>query len=824
MWMKSRKRTLLLGACLFTAILIAGLLLANGERFTAHAPAKQTSLESEPAASKEIETSDTSAISEAPAVAQTTPVVHAFRTDSATEQVLWQDGKRVVFAQNGQLIYSSAAESAAEQTLYTWKTPLSSQAWLNGEYLLIGTQLIGGEGSGERGSWFVIRISDNPIVLVDQKSFFGPDDILSIGMAEKPRLFFVQWRNAEAVDEYVLDPSYKGWERVEGGGIDLASGARSRTAAVPYQLAEPKVIQLGDESTVYAFSEESGTIVYYTKPYFMVRRYDGYDLTDAKLMPFLDGRTTQVIGLLKDGSGKEWMSFLNYDPRLLQLDGRIWSEEWQALNEWTFTHASADQLEVLQYEEGNGASAHPPSYRQFKTDGAKLVSAQQSLLTYEAAGKKQLIEWRDLINTAGAPKDRVWASPLQDSIDFEVKQEPRPPWDAELTSHKIVAHKLEERNANAPVPDDLLEALDEVNRDGDYGASKTFRKFGSDWYVLVDRQFYAYQDGQMNLLGEMPITLTVEIGEAAGAVGASDYIRLDDGWLVADTEASRVVKLNDRLQVVAELEVSHPYRLELRGSKLQVTSYAQTMVTDTSLKQSRVVSQSFQAAAKKELEEHEFWPEEWFRDSKSGLTWYYLNGFLYQYKEQSKRYRSFYLGVNENARAHVHIISYKGEVNVLLDHRLERFDRQGRWIGSLPIPRGNPDGIYDTTPQGESSLVMDEASGSLYLVQGYRIMRIDLNEHTAEMVFRQDYSDISKLSLYKGVLYLVLHSNQQDFYSRLQEGDTAMTNMNTEIVAIDLAQHDVKRYSVEGYYDAVRVGSGAESALHMDLIQYQANN
>ncbi|SEO75352.1 hypothetical protein SAMN05518847_110136 [Paenibacillus sp. OV219] len=313
--MKSRKWAFLLGVCLFAVLLIAGLLLTTGERFTAYAPAKQTSHEIAPVTPTPIETdtSDTPAVSETGTVS----VLHAFRTDSVEKQVLWQVGKQTIFVQNGQLIYGSGAEAASEQTLYTWNAPLSSQAWLNGEYLLIGTQLISGEGNGDgyRGSWLIIRTSDNPAVFGEQKMFFGPDDLLSTGLAKEPSLFFVQWRNAEMVEEFVLDPSQKQWKKVEGGGIDISSGAVSRTAAEPYQLAEPKVIQLAGESTVYVFTEPSGMIVYYTKPYYMVRRYDGYHLLDAQLMPFLDGRTSQVIGLLQDQSGKEWMSFLSYDPR-----------------------------------------------------------------------------------------------------------------------------------------------------------------------------------------------------------------------------------------------------------------------------------------------------------------------------------------------------------------------------------------------------------------------------------------------------------------------------------------------------------------------------
>ncbi|WP_147306852.1 hypothetical protein [Paenibacillus taihuensis] len=821
--MKSRKRAFLMGFGLFAVLLVAGLLPGYGGRFTAHAPEKQPVPESVPVTSNEAATA--AKMTESLAVPEEAPLTHSFQTDSAEKQVLWQDGKQAIFVQNGQLINTAGTESAAEQTIYTWPAPSSSQAWLNGEYALIGTQLIASK-DGNRGSWLLIRIADQPAILGEQKMFFGPDDVLAMGSAKEPRLFFAQCRNAESISEYVLDPSRKQWERVEGG--DFLAGAVKRTGAVPYQLDAPKVIQLTDQSTVDVFTEASGSIVYYTMPYFMVRRYDGFEVLDAKLIPYLDGQPPQILGRLKDQSGHAWLSFLNSDPMpiLLQPDDRLWEGEWRALDGKTFTRASANRLEVLQYGQGDDAKAGiPSSYRQFATAGAKLVSAAQSLLTYEKDdGKKRLLDWRDVVYSAGAPQEQVWASPLQESMDFIVKQEPRPSWDTAIKSHKVVAPKAEELNTNASVPDDLLAALDQVNREGDYAAAKTFRKFGSDWYVLVDRQLYAYQDGQMNLLGEMPVTVVHEIGEGVSGHGARDFIRLEEGWIVADTEGSRVVKLDDRLQVMAELEVPQPYMLDLRENRLQIASYAKTVVTDPTLKKSRSVTQSFQSAAKGDQAAHDFWPDEWYRDLKRGLTWYYLDGFLYQFEERSGRYRAFYLGVNINARAHVHIIPYNGEVNVLLDHRLERFDRGGKWLGTLPFPRGNPDSIYDRTPQGENSLVMDEASDSLYLVQGYRILRIDLKEQTLQMVFGQNDADIGKLMPYKGRLYAVLHSNQADIDRHLQEGDAATTSMNTEIVEIDPAKKSVHRYIVEGYYDAIRVGRGSESAVHMDLIQYTASN
>ncbi|WP_219834971.1 hypothetical protein [Paenibacillus sp. R14(2021)] len=250
-----------------------------------------------------------------------------------------------------------------------------------------------------------------------------------------------------------------------------------------------------------------------------------------------------------------------------------------------------------------------------------------------------------------------------------------------------------------------------------------------------------------------------------------------------------------------------------------------SLSVDSALKLKDRAAQPYVSTRSKKKVASDFLPQQWYRDAKSGLTWYVVLDWLYQYDEGKQTYRSFYLGMNENARAHARIIPYQDEVLVLLDRRMERFDRQGHRISTLAYPRVQPDGIYASTPQGENSWVMDEAAGTIYLVQGYRVLGIDLKRNEARTVFRQSFADIGELLVHKGSIYFLLHSNQMDFDRQGQSnGKEASAKMVTEVVRLGRQTLGLHRYFVRGFYDVLRLdtasGSGEEALPGMVLTGY----
>ncbi len=736
-----------------------------------------------------------------------------FDTDPAEPYVIWRQDSEALYVQNLRLVYTTDGEE--ERVLHEWKKPLSAQAWRNGDLVLIGTQLIDGNSDeeGYRGQWLALRIAPEPKVVAEENIYFGPQEVMTAKYAEQPRMFYAAVRNGERFSEYVFDPAAIGeWIRI-----------RYELSAEPWQPPEmpvqsdslerfefKHVLPMPNGEAVYAYHDDTGSFIYYKErdlyPYF--GRTSGYTLEDAKWIPFVDD-APQVLGKLRDSAGGHVMAFLGHgDP--LPLESKLWEGDWQALNDRVFVRALSENLEVVQYPDPNITDDRTPHAASFSTKGWQWVSSEGSLATYEANGGKRYISYYDLANSVEAAPESIWLSSL---LDYKVKQEERVNEAVRYDMHMIPEWDYPGDNTNSEIPDALREAVSEVHMDGDYGFARTYRKFGDRWFVLVDRHFYEFKDGRLSAIGDMPVTIMVRVGEASGGQGPMDFALVGDDWFVADTEASRVLKLNDRLEVQAELEVPNPYKLTIRDERVEIATTSEHWTANLALELLNKGPLPYVSTAKmKKQPIEQFWQQQWYKDSQSGLAWYYLQGWLYQYLDQEQVYRSFFIGFNENDMAQVRILPYRDEVLVLLDRRLERFDRAGNRLGAIEFPRSRPDGIYDRTPQGENSMYLDAESERLILVQGYRVLEIDLASGETRTIFRQNYADIGELIPHDGghSLYFLLSGNENYRYIRREREDRAAgVNMYSEVVRIDLRGGHVQRFVVDGYYDKLRLEDNA---------------
>lgn len=752
----------------------------------------------------------------------------AFTTASTQAQVLWQDGRNRIYVQNNRLY--AAADGKSDRSLHDWEGQRgrTAQAWVNGEYLLLGTQLIeaGSAEEGHRGEWMALRLESTPEVMGIEPMFFGPEETLTVKAAEEPRLFVLAVRNGDGFTEYVFDPALpeERWTRIETTYLDLD----------PQELKMPdktdSLLEIGganryamaDDATLYEFKDASGSLLYATQPYTIAKRFVDFELTDARKIKFLDrgpDDDTRIFGKFRNAKGEEWMSFADNSFYRFSLEPRLWEEAWDAIDEFTFVRLMPEKLEALRFElnSENSRVASRTRYREFPIHEGYQVSAQGSLLRFERGGDLRFMTWRDLVNVDPLDERTLLQAPLQ---GYAVKEEPRPTTVTESVDGRILEGSFEgsyEENANADIPNELRDALQEAYPSGDYGRSNTFRKVGSDWFVISDRVLATYKDGKMTEIGALPLTISIEVSEGFGGHGARDFARVDGGWVVADTEASRVLKLNEELEIVAELAVPMPYGLSVDGNRLRIASLAHAWVTDMELRQLSKEPQPFVPFGGAKLTEHKFSPQEWYEDRETGLIWYTFNGLLYQVDESRKQYRSFYIGNKENALGRARIVPRGDEVRVLLDRKLERFDRHGDWLGSLAYPRVQPDGIYDHTTQGEGSLIFDEAKDVYYLVQGYRVLCIDMKRGEAKTIFRQNHADIGKLARDGDKLYFLLRSNEEDRYTRrIQLNDSAsspVAPMNTQLVEIDVRTFEVRRSFVEGFIDIMAVNAGTGIVL-----------
>lgn len=745
------------------------------------------------------------------------PPSEPFDPDTAEPLVLWKKDHSSIYVQNSHLNYSS--DGVDERVLYTWEHSLPTQAWVSGNALLIGTQLIdsSSEQEGHRGAWISVQTQPTPAVTELDNIYFGPQQVLAITAANEPSLFLVMARNGISnFSEYIVAPSHKEWIPNNSPRTFTPDPKEPGSDNQLRYFKNEHTFHLPGGPDVYTFSDEYSSLLY-IQPYLFVWRFTDYSLIDVKQMLSSEGQTSRLVGRFNNEAGDEAISILNESFAYMPYEPRLWEGEWQDLNSYAFTRITPEQIEVIAYKEDAPFDTNIPTYSHFPTTEGRLTAVKGTLAEYDVQGVTKYISLYDLVNTKDTSASHLWSSPLK---GFVVKKEERPAYIPPYFSYEIPEWSYQDYNTNDSIPQELLNEIGEVRIEGDYGYAKVFRKYGSQWFALYDRYFYEYTDGQLYELGELPITVKVMIGEAAGGLGAMDFVRWRDAWFIADTEGSRVIKLNDKLEVEAEFAVHNPYQLTADGDQLHIASVAGQLTVDSQFKLLNTKQLPFESTANKKKAMFEgFMPQQLYVDTTSGLTWYYLGGFLYQYDAKKQRSRSLYTGYTVNMRAHVKIIPYKDEMVVLLDHRLERFDRQGNWLSTLAYPRSTPDGIYDTTTQGESTLIVDESSELYYLVQGYRILAIDLARNEVNTVFRQNYADIGSLIRHGNSIYFLLYGDLLDIYNqRTQQFPNEMPY--TEIVKIDMPTQTISRSVVDGYYSTFDMEGNAGDEPSFVLTSY----
>ncbi|WP_337100200.1 hypothetical protein [Paenibacillus sp. YIM B09110] len=736
------------------------------------------------------------------------PPAEPFAPDTAEPLVLWRKEQSSIYVQNSQLYYSS--DGVDEQVLYVWEKALPTQAWVSESALLIGTQLIdsSSEQEGHRGAWISVQTQPAPAITELDNIYFGPQQVLAVTAANEPRIFLVMARNGVSnFSEYIVAPSHKEWisndRRISFTPDPNEPGTNNQLR----YFSNVHVFPLPEGSSIYSFADDYSSLLYFQSAHPYALRYIDYSLTDVRQVFSLNEHGNRLVGRFSNEVGDEALSFLDLSFEYMPYEPRLWEGAWQTLNNYTFTRAASEKIEVIQYKEQTPFDANTPTYAAFPTGEARLITTKGALAEYNVRGKTEYISLYDFVNTEEASPGHLWISPLK---KFAVKNEERPAYTPAHFSYEIPEWSYQDYNTNKPVPEELIDTMREVRPGEDYGYAKVFRKLGAQWFMLYDRYFYKYIDGELSEIGELPVTVTVSTGEAFSGRGAMDFVRWKEAWWIADTEASRVIKLNDKLELEAEFPIHTPYHLTADGEQLHITSIAGRSTVDDQFKLLNTKSLQFESTANKKKTMFEgFMPHQLYEDTSSGLTWYYLDGSLYQYEAKKQKSRSLYIGYTINAQAQVKIVPYKDEIIVMLDHRLERFDRQGNWLSTLAYPRSIPDGLYGMTTRGEGNLMVDEASQLHYLIQGYKILAIDLAHNEVNTVFRQNYADIGPLMRHGNNIYFVLHSDLEERYRQLVQQEETSRPLYTEVVKIDMQTQAVSRSVVDGYYSTFEMEGNA---------------
>jgi len=612
------------------------------------------------------------------------------------------------------------------------------------------------------------------------------------------------------------------WRSVNQGLHDTVALPRQALSNKFQPFISEKIIDVGNAVKAYVYTDGIGSIVYTEQPFELVKRYVGYDMIDAKLMKFVDG-TELVLGHFRNEAGEELFSLLNDGSSSnLPVDTRLLTGAWVALNYSTFALISDHQIEIVMYNNGYDRIDNEPQYKQFSTNVATLMGSNGSLVQYEVEGETRYLSLYDLVHTRNADFQSLITTEL---IEYKMESLDRYSYEFVLETHPILEMVSFAVNTNEVVPEELDRAIDAIYEEVDYSFAKTYRKIDDLWYVIVDQKLYQYTNNKLVEIGTLPISMTTRIGEGFEGYGVKDFLRINGKWIFTDTEASRIIMLNDKLEVEKELAVHLPYQLSFEDDHFLVASPTWQYTVDKNFNLIEKKKLGFESSVDRNVVEAEYFrPMQYMKDKETGLTWYFLHGYLYQYYEQKQQYRTFYIGHDVNARGTERIIPYGDEILVMLDTRLERFNRQGQWLGVIDYPRTEPDGIYDSSPEGENSYILNEVTGVIYLVQGYRIISIDLNTNVVSTVFQQNYSDIGNISRYGNTMYFILHSNYEDGFQPLRTLEKTDYSQYTELVQIDINSYEAERFLISGYVDRLELSADQLDQSEQPTIQLYRYN
>ncbi len=581
-------------------------------------------------------------------------------------------------------------------------------------------------------------------------------------------------------------------------------------------LKPEKRISLQDTEYATVYRLGKGSIFYSNNDSFRLTYFSDYQVADVRRIGNSLGTTSLLLKLAsEDLNEEEKVAFrtVNGLPIVIPYNDQLWMGHWTMVEHARLVQISDDAVRVIGADQP--IISDPVSfYKEYPLQGMELVEQTGLLARFKVDGQDRLLHLEDLANADSKRLSDIWSTWVENPIIEQA--DPDQPFVSYSSPVLEIDWKCwqegEECYTIEPIPDELHQAVGEVYFASDYGFARTFKKLGDYWYVLVEKELYQYENSKLQKLGNIPVTVSVSTGEASGGFGARDFIQAKDGWYFADTEGSRVIKLNSQFRLEAELPILFPHQLIAVDDGLRIITMTSELHVDWNLNVKQTNELNFdKASGMTELQLQN--ADSSYKDQHTGMLWYSLNGKLTQYKEKEKQYRSMYIGYNINFHGSVRIKPYKDEVLVVMDKRLERFDRTGNHIGSIIYPRAEPDGIYDQTPYGENSIVLDDEQGMLYLVQGYRILGIDLETGQVSTVFRQNYANIGKLQQKNGKLLFLLQSDIEYGYIYYNRHDPRRqsTDFYTELVEMDVQDdYKAKRYLMKGFFHQLKQGEAGE--------------
>lgn len=673
---------------------------------------------------------------------------------------------------------------SVSSNLFTFPQSQKLYLWSDNQTLLIGgvPQDTPADETPSTYPWYSLQLSEHKQALfVKQENVtLNPTEVRSVAAAGKSDTFYLQ----TAINEY---PRYvlltSGLQLMEMFSI---SGLEEMKDSKFPMLPASNVIRRFDqeETAVYAnhivniYQDGKEVIVFQQSPSATVARIPG-----TRYIGKTEVSTTSFglfAGFKLKRDGEEPQIFFPGENNLLVWDERLEEKGWLAAREyspyWFYRVKAGEALETL--------SLADHRYRKWSLDGLTYKRITGDRLEWVDTDQQVVhISLSDLMNSAQS-ETSIQAIRLLTDLDGQLA-----PVQDGVTAQPITSTT---KTINLPVypkakftssaalspPQGLLDELELLANQGggDSVTSTTLYSDKGEWFALQDKRLSRYTpqnepEQKLVPLGYPPIETHCTTTDYVSCATVDSFLHIGDYWYFPDTYRNRVLKLDEKFQIVSEAPALLPTQLRVEDkNRLSVETLSGQVTYDLALArlgQTKISLQPVKAVTgpaeqRPQAVASEIPAASYYQDKTTGLEWYAVNGRLYQYRQADGRFRSFLIGQPVNGYGQIRILPYKGEMLVVSDTQTLRFRKDnGDFSQAITYEREQPDAIYENTSHGENSYVLDEERGLLYLVQGYRILELSLNKGEVRTLFRQDDADIGTIVMYKGDLVFTLNPGGQ---------------------------------------------------------------
>jgi hypothetical protein len=754
--------------------------------------------------------------------ANTWPMVKdGFSTESSEPQVIYLSQDKLLYVQNNQLYHLNFGKQPV--SLRQWESPRLAKIWKLGEGFLIGSK------EGDTAEWQYVR----PLKSAEESFEYsllsgltsGPEQVLEIKYSAAPELALLTFdelvnENTLNRNEYIFTPHNL---RIELVSLELnpGQGQERENTYYSHELIKKKDVSSIEPTSkwannTYTFEDNRGTILYSRDKEISAIRYGDLQIIDTKTFPYEGFPAVEYVHL-KDPQNKEFIAGIG--QRFYPFVEAMWESDWTQLLPNVFYHLDAKALKTVRFEPDSSYTSFTAISNEYELAGLIFIEKLDDWLTFEKNGKQLYLSLEDAAwqDSRSSKTDPAIASLLMSELPQPqttegAKDFPGNPEETKVTVE--LPESIQDRYNTDSIPAKLTKVVEEIfySGSGDANVSSLYRKIGNEWYILVDSQLYLFEKDEIVLLGIVPTQTMTWMVNYSINFGAEDFTKLKDNWYFADTIGNRLIKLDEKLNLIKELALPAPSAIQsLNNGKLEITSLqgktevnSELTVLKTSKPKPNIIPDKQMVTT--DISGYDIQPSSYYVDPVTKLTWYYRSPYLNLYQTKTNELSSLYVGPLNNGYGSVRIIPYRDQIILLFDNRALFFQRDGTYVKTIEFPRDVQPAMYDMTTEGENSFYYAEKQNKLYLVQGFRIIAIDLLTNEVTTVFKQNYSNLRKIVYDSGKLYFALQTSIEQKFDNYSSDKPKESY--TEICEIELKTNQLKRYRMAGNWTIDEIEKG----------------